>query len=62
MRLEYQIYLDPEDMTAFKKRIEAIGLKYGPSPAPHLVKAFEREMREAAAALGKCAQFCKDSP
>lgn len=57
MIITVKLHFDPEDVKAFEARIEAIILKYGEPPQPHLVKERNRALEDAADALGRCAQL-----
>jgi len=50
-------HVDPEDRAAFEKELERIMLRYGPEPAPHLVKERDTALKNAAATLGRCVQW-----
>lgn len=49
--------LDSEDALAFIAVIEDIDRRYGPKPAPHLVRSFEEERRNAVLALLETSQL-----
>lgn len=46
--------IDTADRLAFQDHIERILNKYGPEPAPHLVKEFERDMEQAYCSFCEC--------
>lgn len=56
MMVSVSVFFDEEDIQAAYRQIEAVVLRYGPEPAPHLTKQRERDLKQIGATLAECLQ------
>ncbi|MEL7203186.1 MAG: hypothetical protein AAGL19_03385 [Pseudomonadota bacterium] len=56
MNVSVSVFFDDEDIHAAYGDIEAVILRYGPEPAPHLLKQRERDLKRIGTTLAECLQ------